>query len=79
MVTSYIWSRKHFAIPYDVKNMLLYLTVAISFSLVFFYFLREELGIGSWSLYLVGIVMTAVLSGIIWTREKTFIKNLIKK
>ncbi|MFB0903421.1 MAG: oligosaccharide flippase family protein [Nonlabens sp.] len=79
MVASYIWSRKHFAIPYDVKNMLLYLTVAISFSLVFFYFLREELGIGSWSLYLVGIVMTAVLSGIIWTREKTFIKNLIKK
>jgi O-antigen/teichoic acid export membrane protein len=79
MVTSYILSRRHFAIPYDVKNMLLYLTVAISFSLVFFYFLREELGIGSWSLYLVGIVMTAVLTGIIWTREKTFIKNLIKK
>lgn len=79
MVTSYVLSRKHFAIPYDLKNILLYLIVSISFSLIFFYFFREELGIGSWSLYLVGILMTAVLAGLIWIREKTFIKNLIKK
>lgn len=79
MVTSYLMSRKHFAIPYDVKNMLLYLGIAISFSLIFFYYFRALLGIGSWSLYLVGFLMTAILSGIIWTREKTFIKNLIQK
>ncbi len=79
MVTSYILSRKHFAIPYDLKNILLYLSVSISFSLIFFYFFRSALGIGSWSLYLVGIAMIAVLAGLIWTREKAFIKNLIKK
>ncbi|MGJ8683895.1 MAG: lipopolysaccharide biosynthesis protein [Nonlabens sp.] len=79
MVTSYMMSRKHFAIPYDLKNMLLYLIVSISFTLLFFYFFRAELGIGSWSLYLVGILMTAILAGLIWTREKTFIKNLIQK
>jgi len=79
MVVSYMMSRKHFAIPYDLKNILLYLSIAISFSLIFFYFFREELGIGSWSLYLVGIIMIVILAGIIWTREKTFIKNLIKK
>ncbi|WP_438961761.1 lipopolysaccharide biosynthesis protein [Nonlabens sp.] len=79
MMTSYLMSRKHFAIPYDVKNMLLYLAVAISLSLVFFYYFRELLGIGSWKLYLVGTIMTVVLAGLIWIREKTFIKNLIKK
>lgn len=79
MVASYLMGKRHFAIPYDLKNILVYLSMAIGFSLVHFYFFREKLGVGSWSLYLVGITMTAVLGGVIWTREKTFIRNLIKK
>lgn len=79
MVTSYIMSRKHFAIPYDLRNLLMYLIVAICFSLIFFYFFRVKLAIGSWSLNLAGATLITILGALIWTREKEFIKNLLKK
>lgn len=79
MVISYELGKKHFAIPYDVKNILLYLILSISFSCFFFYFLRNYLGIGSWQLYLVGIALTGVLIGIIVNREKTFLREFLKR
>ncbi|MDP5077108.1 MAG: oligosaccharide flippase family protein [Nonlabens sp.] len=79
MVISYVLSRKHFAIPYDLKNLLLYLGTSIGLSLTFFYYFREKLGAGSLSLYLVGIGMIAMLTLLIWTREKLFLRKLIKR
>jgi O-antigen/teichoic acid export membrane protein len=79
MIISYLMGRKHFPIPYDLKNILLYIVLSISFSCIFFYILRDYFGIGSLQLYLAGIGMTAILVGVIWYREKEFIHNIILK
>jgi len=78
MVVSYFLGRKHYAIPYDIKNLLLYLSISILFSCVFFYFFRDYFGVGSWQLYLVGVAMTAVLTGIILKRERTFLLEQVR-
>jgi len=77
LVISYILSRKHMLIPYDVKGILLYLTLGIGFSAVFFYLLRENLAIGSLSLYLAGIALLSVLIAIIVIREGRTLRKLM--
>lgn len=79
MVISYVVGRKHLAIPYDVKNILLYLIVSIVFSCIFFYGIRDYYGVGSAMTYGIGIVMTVILVGIIGFREKTLLKSIIKR
>ena len=79
MVLSYVLGKKHMPIPYDLKNILLYMSLSILFSCIFFYILRDYFGIGSVPLYLVGTLMSAVLIGIIGYREKTFIQRLLHK
>ena len=79
MVVSYLIGRKHLAVPYDVKNILLYLTLSISLSLVFFYSVREGFGIESWQTYLVGALMTLVIIAVVSLREKEIIYKIIKR
>jgi O-antigen/teichoic acid export membrane protein len=79
MVTSYVVGRKHLAIPYDIKNIILYVLLSVVFSVLFFYYFREYFGIGSWQLYLVGAFMTAILVGVISFREKDLIRSLLRR
>jgi O-antigen/teichoic acid export membrane protein len=79
MIISYLMGRKHFPIPYDLKNILLYIVLSISFSCIFFYILRDYFGIGSLQLYLAGVAMSLILIGIIGYKEKRLIHSLIPK
>jgi O-antigen/teichoic acid export membrane protein len=79
MVVSYVLGRKHYHIPYDVKNMLLYLGISISSTAVFFYGIREYFGPNTWQMYLTGIALAGTVSLFILYREQTFIKSLLKK
>ncbi|QJP33712.1 oligosaccharide flippase family protein [Nonlabens sp. Ci31] len=79
MVVSYLIGRKHLAVPYDLTNILLYLILSISFSLVFFYFVREELGIESWQTYLVGALMTLAMIAVVSLREREIINKILKR
>lgn len=78
MIISYFMGRKHFPIPYDIKNICLYLVLSIGFSAVFFYILRDYFGIGSLPLYLAGIAMTAILIGIIWYKEQALLARIVR-
>ncbi len=79
MVLSYLMGRKHMSIPYDLKNGILYIVLSIGFSVVFFYILRDYFGIGSLQLYLAGILMTAVLIGVIWYREQPLLQRILRR
>jgi O-antigen/teichoic acid export membrane protein len=79
MVISYVLGRKHYPIPYDLGNLVTYILLSVVFSSVFFYFFRDYFGIGSWQLYLVGAMMTAVLIGVIVLKEKDFFKQLLRQ
>ncbi|WP_396597644.1 lipopolysaccharide biosynthesis protein [Dokdonia sp. R86516] len=79
MVVSYLMGRKHLAVPYDVKNILLYLVMSIAFSCLFFYGFRDYFGVGSLPLYLVGVGMIVVLIGFISFREKELLLRLLKR
>jgi O-antigen/teichoic acid export membrane protein len=67
---SYILGQKHYAIPYNLKKMGLYLILSIGFSALSFYKFREE--------YAIGIGLIIILMGVIWHKEKTTLKQLIK-
>ncbi|WP_405370042.1 lipopolysaccharide biosynthesis protein [Nonlabens sp. Asnod2-A12] len=79
MVVSYLIGRKHLAVPYDLKNILLYLCLSISLSLVFFYYVRSELGIETWQTYLVGVLMTLIILGVVCLREKEIINKILRR
>ena len=67
---SYGLGQQHYAIPYNVKKIGLYISLSVVLSGLSFYYFREN--------YLVGIFLIAVLLGIIWFREKSMLKQLIK-
>ncbi|WP_194851516.1 lipopolysaccharide biosynthesis protein [Nonlabens antarcticus] len=79
MVVSYLLGRKHYYIPYDVKNMLLYLGISISSTAFFFYGIRDYFGPNTWQMYATGIALATIVSLFILSREKSFIKSLLKK
>lgn len=79
MILSYSIGRKHMPIPYDLKNIVLYIILSIGFSSVFFYLLRDYFGIGSIQLYLAGILMTAILAGVIWYREQPLLQQILRR
>ncbi|TVZ52733.1 lipopolysaccharide biosynthesis protein [Dokdonia sp. Hel_I_53] len=79
MIISYYIGRKHLAIPYDVKNILLYLIISISFSCVFFYGVRSYYGVGTLTTYTIGTFMTLVLSVLIGFKEKDMLLSLFKR
>ncbi|MDP5077198.1 MAG: polysaccharide biosynthesis C-terminal domain-containing protein, partial [Nonlabens sp.] len=79
MLLSYFIGRRHYKIPYDMKSITTSLGTAILFTLVYFYYFRELLGVNSLALYGLGIIMTFVLLVIIWTGNKLFFKTIIAK
>ena len=68
---SYYFGKKYYPIPYNLKKIVLYISLAILFSALSFYQFREE--------YLFGLGLIAVLLTIIWINEKSMIKQLLNK
>ena len=71
MMLSYYYGRKYYPIPYNLKKMSLYLSVSVLFSILSFYYFREN--------YAVGIPLLFVFLGIIYVSEKNQIKQLLKR
>jgi len=71
MLLSYYFGKKYYPIPYNLKKITLYISLAILFSALSFYQFREQ--------YLLGFGLIAVLLTIIWVNEKTMLKQLLKK
>ena len=68
---SYYFGKKYYPIPYNLKKIVLYISLTILFSALSFYQFREE--------YLFGLGLIAVLLMIIWINEKSMIKQLLNK
>ncbi len=79
MIASYLIGRKHLAISYDVKNILLYLITSITLSSIFFYGVRAYFGVGSFTTYSIGLVMAILLAGMIGYREKNMIQSILRR
>ncbi|MBP0902828.1 lipopolysaccharide biosynthesis protein [Mariniflexile gromovii] len=71
MLISYYLGRKQYPIPYDIKKIALYLSLSIGFSIVSFYFFREN--------YLVGIPLILLFSYFIYYGEKETLLPIIKR
>jgi O-antigen/teichoic acid export membrane protein len=71
MLLSYYFGRKYYPIPYNLKKISLYLMVSVLFSIVSFYYFREN--------YYVGISLLILFLGIIWMFEKNQLKQLLKR
>jgi O-antigen/teichoic acid export membrane protein len=71
MLISYFLGKKYYPIPYNTKKIALYMSVSIAFSIVSFYYFREN--------YIVGAVLILTLLLLIWTIEKQQIKQLLKR
>ena len=69
-VTSYSLGKKHYAIPYNLKKIGLYLAMSIMFSGLSFYVFRGH--------YFIGILLILILITVIWIKEKNFLKQLVK-
>ena len=69
-VISYAFGQQHYAIPYNVKKMGLYLVLSITLSALSFYIFREQ--------YFIGILFILILMTVIWLKEKTALKQHIK-
>jgi O-antigen/teichoic acid export membrane protein len=71
MLISYYYGRKYYPIPYNLKKIGTYLGLSIVFSVVSFYYFREN--------YAVGIPLLILFLGIIYFLEKNQIKQLLKR
>jgi O-antigen/teichoic acid export membrane protein len=71
MFLSYYYGRKYYPIPYNLRKIGLYLFVSVLFSVISFYYFREN--------YLVGIPLLIVFLGIIYNSEKNQINQLLKQ
>jgi O-antigen/teichoic acid export membrane protein len=69
-VLSYYFGRKHYPIPYNIKKIGIYLILAISLSALSFYQFRAQ--------YFIGSAMIGLLLLIIWSNEKTTLKQFLK-
>ena len=79
MVVSYLLGRKHYHIPYEVGNMVLYLVISITATAFFFYGIRDYFGPNTWPMYASGVVLALLVSVFILGRERAFIKSLLKR
>jgi O-antigen/teichoic acid export membrane protein len=79
MITSYLLGRKKYHIPYEVGTLVLYLVISISATVFFFYGIRNYFGANTWQMYASGIALAGIISAFILSRERTFIKTLLKK
>lgn len=69
MLISYFLGQRHYAIPYKFGKMLIYLCVSTLFSLISFYYFREN--------YAVGITLILIFCGGIFFNEKKELFRLI--
>lgn len=67
---SYILGQKYYAIPYNLKKIGVYTSLSVLFSALSFYYFREN--------YTIGLLLIITLTGVIWVKEKTMLKQLIK-
>lgn len=70
MLISYFIGQKHYAIPYKYGKMLIYLCVSILFSLISFYYFREN--------YIVGIILILIFCVGVFFNEKKELYRLLK-
>lgn len=70
MLLSYYFGRKYYPIPYNLKKIGFYFGLSISFSVLSFYFFREN--------YYVGITMLVALLIAFFFSEKNQLKQLLK-
>lgn len=71
MIISYTLGNKYYSIPYDMKKIGGYLGVSILFSILSFYFFREN--------YFVGIPLIAVFTYFIYHNEKATLLRILKR
>jgi O-antigen/teichoic acid export membrane protein len=70
MLLSFFLGRKHYAIPYKYGKILTYLVVSVLFSLISFYYFREN--------YTVGITLILIFCAGLFFTEKDEISRLLK-
>ena len=70
-ILSYYFGRKYYPIPYNLKKIALYLLLSIAFSVISFYYFREN--------YAVGIPLLLVFMAVVYVLEKNDLKQLLKK
>ncbi len=68
---SYFFGKKYYPIPYNMKKIVLYLSLSIGFSLVYFYKFREE--------YSIGIPLLLIFIGLVYALERNDIKQILRK
>tara|TARA_Y100000385_G_scaffold287134_1_gene350668 strand:- start:2043 stop:3545 length:1503 start_codon:yes stop_codon:yes gene_type:complete len=68
---SYYFGKKHYPIPYNIRKIALYVCLAVFLSALSFYKFRAN--------YFLGTGLITLLLMIIYTNEKTMIKQLLKK
>lgn len=71
MIISYVLGNKYYPIPYDIKKIGGYLGLSIFFSILSFYYFRQN--------YFVGIPLLLVFLYFIYHNEKETITNIIKR
>ncbi len=71
VVLSYYFGRKYYPIPYNIKKISAYISISVTFSIISFYFFREN--------YVVGIGLLSVFMLIIYKFEKEDIQSLLKR
>ena len=71
MLISYFLGNKYYPIPYDIKKIGGYLGLSIGFSIVSFYYFREN--------YFVGIPLLAIFLYFIYHNEKETLKRILKR
>ena len=71
MVISYVLGNKYYPVPYDMKKISGYLGLSILFSILSFYFFREN--------YFIGIPLILVFTYFIYYNEKETLQKIIKR
>ncbi|NND10406.1 MAG: oligosaccharide flippase family protein [Flavobacteriaceae bacterium] len=69
MLLSYFFGKKYYPIPYNLKKIGIYLLLSIVFSVISFYYFREN--------YLVGIPLLFLFIAVTYALEKKELKHLI--
>lgn len=70
MILSYIFGKKYYPIPYNLKRIGLYMSISIAFSMISFYCFRGN--------YAVGISALVVFLAIVFILEKKELKQILK-
>lgn len=70
MLISYSWGNKYYPIPYDMKKIVAYLAISIIFSVVSFYYFREN--------YYIGTSFLLLFAYYIYKNEKDVIFKVLK-